>query len=551
MVVRLLLAAPMIAVLEDSPLLLLFLVAALGYLLGRIRVAGFGLGVAAVLFVGLGVSSLDPDLKLPELVGSLGLVLFVYTIGTAAGPGFFASFRRRGLTHNALALGLLLVAAALTASLHWVLHLDAPLVAGTFAGSLTNTPALASVIQTLRDTVPGQEALLAQPVVAYSVTYPAGVVGVLLSIWLMQRIWKADRAPSSRAGDAAAGQIVNQTVRVTRAEAMAVPALELCHAHGLRALFGRMKRGDSVSVVTAATRFQEGDTVVVVGDAASVRAATALLGEACDEHLDLDRRLLDYRRIFVSSAALSGRLLRELSLPARFGATVTRIRRGDVDLLPDDDTVLELGDRVRVVGPRARMDEVSRFLGDSYKALAEVDVVTFSLGIALGLALGMVPIPLPGGASFKLGAAGGPLIVGLVLGRVGRTGPLVWTLPFSANLTLRQLGLVLFLAGVGTRSGYSFASTFAHGGGLAIFAAGAGITCVTALGGLWIGHRVLHIPRDVLVGVIAGVHTQPAALAFAVEQTESEQPNLGYSTVFPLATIAKIVLAQVLLALLR
>jgi putative transport protein len=541
----------MIALLKENPLLLLFLVAALGYLIGRIRVAGFGLGVAAVLFVGLAVSSRDPDLKLPELVGSFGLVLFVYTIGVAGGPGFFASFRRRGLAANALALGLLLFATGLTASLRWLLHLDGPLAAGMFAGSLTNTPALAGVLQTLRDTVPGQEALLARPVVAYSVTYPAGVVGVLLSIWLMKRIWGADGAPSSESGDRVAGELVNQTVRVSRAEAMAALAHDLCHEHGLRALFGRMKRGEHVSVVTAETRFQEGDLVVIVGDAASVRAATALLGEAVSEHLDLDRRALDYRRIFVSAQSLSGKLLRELALPARFGATVTRIRRGDVDLLPDDDTVLELGDRIRVVGPRERMDEVSKFFGDSYKALAEVDVVTFSLGIALGLALGMVPIPLPAGASFKLGAAGGPLIVGLLLGRLGRTGPMVWTLPYSANLTLRQLGLVLFLASVGTRSGYAFATTFAQGGGLAIFAAGAVITCVTALGGLWIGHRVLRIPRDVLLGVIAGVHTQPAALAFAVEQTGNEQPNLGYSTVFPLATIAKIVLAQLLLALLR
>ena len=197
------------------------------------------------------------------------------------------------------------------------------------------------------------------------------------------------------------------------------------------------------------------------------------------------------------------------------------------------------------------MEAVGRFLGDSYRALSEIDILSFSLGLALGLLLGVVPIPLPGGLSIRLGLAGGPLMVALALGALQRTGPLVWSLPFSANLTLRQLGLVLFLAGVGTRSGYAFATTFAQGGGLAIFVAGALITCLTALGGLWVGHRILHIPRDVLVGVIAGVHTQPAALAFAVEQTESEQPNLGYSMVFPLATIAKIVLAQLLLALLR
>ncbi len=542
----------MLALLHESPLLLLFLVAAIGYLIGRIRVAGFGLGVAAVLFAGLAVSALDPDLKLPELVGSFGLVLFVYTIGVAGGPGFFASFRRRGLAENALALGLLTFAAALAASLRWLLHLDGPLVAGTFAGALTNTPALAGVIQALKDGGAADEALLARPVVAYSVTYPAGVVGVLFAIWLMRRLWKDHPGPSSKGpDDAPPGHLINQTVRVTRAEATEQSALDLCHAHGLRALFGRMKRGELVSIVDERTHFQPGDLVVVVGDEPSVRAATALIGEPSAEHLDDDRRVLDFRRIFVSRGKLAGRALRTLALPARFGATVTRVRRGDVDLLPDGDTHLELGDRIRVVGPRARMDEVSAFFGDSYKALAEVDVVTFSLGIALGLLLGMVPIPLPTGASFKLGAAGGPLIVGLVLGRLGRTGPLVWTLPFSANLTLRQLGLVLFLAGVGTRSGYAFATTFTQGGGVSIFLAGAAITTLTAFLGLWFGHRVLRIPRDVLVGIIAGVHTQPAALAFAAEQTGNEQPNRGYATVFPMATIAKIVLAQLLLALLR
>lgn len=543
----------MFALLRESPLLLLFLVAAAGYVVGRIRVAGFGLGVAAVLFAGLAVSAHDPALKLPELVGSFGLVLFVYTIGVAGGPGFFASFRRRGLAENALALGLISLASLLAASLRWLLHLDASLAAGTFAGALTNTPALAGVIQALKDGGAADEAMLARPVVAYSLTYPGGVIGVLFAIWVMRRVWKKDQGAVSLRSleDAPPGHLINQTVRVTRDEATTAPALELCHAHGLRALFGRMKRGEIVTIVTDETRFQKGDRVVVVGDDPSVRAATALLGEPSEERLDLDRRVLDFRRIFVSKSALAGRSLRELSLPARFGATVTRIRRGDVDLLPDGDTHLELGDRIRVVGPRARMDEVSAFFGDSYKALAEVDVVTFSLGIALGLLLGMVPVPLPGGGAFRLGAAGGPLIVGLVLGRLGRTGPLVWTLPFSANLTLRQLGLVLFLAGVGTRSGYAFASTFSQGGGVSIFLAGALITAVTAFTGLWFGHRVLGIPRDVLVGTIAGVHTQPAALAFALEQSENELPNRGYATVFPVATIAKIVLAQLLLALLR
>jgi putative transport protein len=227
------------------------------------------------------------------------------------------------------------------------------------------------------------------------------------------------------------------------------------------------------------------------------------------------------------------------------------VRRGDIEFLPDKTTVLELGDRVRVVAPPSRMDEISHWFGDSYKALSEMDVITFSLGIALGLLLGSIPIPTGAGASFKLGFAGGPLIVGLVLGRLGRTGPLTWSLPFSVNLTVRQMGLVLFLAGVGTRSGYAFVSTFREGGGLTVFAVGAVVTCMVALGSLWVGRRLLKIPMSVLIGMVSGVHTQPAALAFACEQTGNDLPNLGYAMVFPIATIGKILLAQLLVVLLR
>lgn len=214
-------------------------------------------------------------------------------------------------------------------------------------------------------------------------------------------------------------------------------------------------------------------------------------------------------------------------------------------MLADEELVLEAGDRVRVVAPRERLDEVSAFFGDSYKAIAEVDVLTFGLGVAIGIALGEIPLPLPGGVTFRLGAAGGPLIAGLVLGRLVRTGPLTWSMPYSANLTLRQLGLVLFLAGVGTRSGSTFAATVAKGGALPLFVVGAAITLTVALAIVVVGRR-MRVPAAVLAGMIAGIHTQPAALTFACERTNSEAPNVGYAAVFPLATIAKIVLAQVL-----
>ncbi|HSO38750.1 MAG TPA: aspartate:alanine exchanger family transporter [Labilithrix sp.] len=541
------------AILHESPLLVLFLVAAAGYLIGKIEIAGFSLGVAAVLFAGLALGAIDPKLALPEIIQAFGLVLFVYGIGISSGPGFFASFRRRGLRDNVVALALLAAAATATAALALAMGLSGATAAGVFAGALTNTPALASVLESMKAiAAPGTTPSNA-PAVAYSVTYPAGVIGVIAAMWIAQRLGRGsagDAALSLRSARAAAPSLGNVTARVTRLFASVGSAKEAMREAGLPVLFGRMKRGDVVCLATDNTPLRQDDLVTLIGSEGDLARAAEIIGEPSDVHLDLDRHVLDFRRIFVSSPDVTEKPLESLRLPERFGAIVTRVRRGDVELLPTAETSLELGDRVRVVGPRERMGEISRFFGDSYKALAEIDVITFGVGVALGLLLGAVPVPLPGGTSFKLGLAGGPLVVGLVLGRLGRTGRLVWTLPYSANLTMRQLGLVLFLAGVGTRSGDAFVTTLAHGG-LTIFAAGAVITCAVATTMLVVGRRVLGIPMPLLMGIVSGIHTQPAALAFASAQAKSDQPNVGYASVYPLATIAKIVFAQLLVALLR
>lgn len=533
--------------LRDSPLLVLFLVAATGYLAGKVEVAGFSLGVAAVLFAGLAVGAVDPKLALPEIVQAFGLVIFVYGIGVSSGPGFFSSFRRRGLRDNGLTLALLGSGAALTGALALLFGLSGPTAAGAFAGALTNTPALASVLDAIKGTSGSA------PAVAYSVSYPMGVIGVIVAIWVARRVWRLDEPgePASLRSLGAAGRALeNVTVRVTRPFATVGAAKRAMQEAGLPVLFGRMKRRDEVYIATDDASLEPGDLVILVGVEGSLDRAVAVLGEASEVRIDLDRRILDFRRIFVSSPEPTGKPLASLHLPERFGAIVTRIRRGDVELLPSAETVLELGDRVRVLAPRERMAQIAGFFGDSYKALAEIDVITFGLGIALGLLLGAMPIPLPGGSSFRFGLAGGPLVVGLVLGRLGRTGRLVWTLPYSANLTLRQLGLVLFLAGVGTRSGNAFVTTLRHGGG-EIFLAGAIVTFTVATSMLVVGRKLLRIPMPILLGMVAGIHTQPAALAFATQQTKTDQPNVGYSSVFPVATIAKIVFAQLLLLAIR
>ncbi|HTN82947.1 MAG TPA: TrkA C-terminal domain-containing protein [Sorangium sp.] len=544
----------MIRLLADSPLLLLFIVSAVGFLVGRVRIGGFHLGVAAVLFVGLGAGAVDPALQLPEFVTVFGLALFVYTVGLTSGPGFFASLRRRGLRDAALAAFALLVAAALAALAARLAGLRGAAAAGVFAGATTSTPALASALEVIKSAPEAaREALSSGAVVGYSVTYPAGVLGTLGAIGLMQRLFRGDHDAelrSRRDAGALEQRLTNVTVRVTRDEALGVPAGEIRQRHGLHVLFGRMRRGQELAIATDATVFERGDLVGVIGGEDDVSAAALLLGEATTEHLEFDRSLIDYRRMFVSRPAVTERPLRALRLPERFGAIITRVRRGDVDLLPDDRTELELGDRVRVVAPRERMEAVARYLGDSFKAISEIDVITFSLGIALGLLLGSAPIPLPGGAPIKLGFAGGPLLAGLVLGRVGRTGPLVWTLPYSANLTLRQLGVVMFLAGVGTRSGYSFARTLQQGGAAALIGSGVVITAVVAFGTLLVGRRLLRIPMGTLTGMLAGIQTQPAVLAFSLEQARSDAPNTGYASVYPVATLVKIVAAQLLVRLL-
>ena len=571
----------MIQLLINNPLLLLFSVAALGFLLGRVKIAGSSLGVAAVLFVGLAFGALDPNIRVPELLYQLGLALFVYTVGLTSGPSFFAALRRKGLRDNLLILVILLFAAGLTALAALALRLPATYAAGLFAGSLTNTPALASVLEYLKAVLPANSPVLTEPVVAYSVAYPMGVVGTLLALALAQRRWgtpagargsaapgpAAAQAADDRAGPgnpapasqashlhpraAANGSVTNRTVLVTRPDVAAHSIEELSRGQGWDVVFGRVRRAGRLSVAEGHSRLEVGDAVTVVGAPEVLEQVAAFLGRASDERLDMDRSQLDTRRIFVSDPKVAGLPLSELNLPERFGALVTRVRRGDVEFVPHGATVLELGDRVRVLTQPENMPAVSAFLGDSYRALSEIDILSFGLGLALGLLLGVVPLPLPGGVTLTLGLAGGPLMVALVLGALHRTGPLVWSLPYSANLTLRQLGLILFLAGVGTRAGYAFFTTLAQGAGLAIFLVGALVTTLTAVAMLWAGHRLLKIPMGQLAGMLAGLQTQPAVLGFALESAGTEEPNVGYASVYPVAMIAKIILAQLLLALLK
>ena len=545
----------LIDLLVKHPLLLLFLVSTIGYFIGEIRIKGTGLGIAAVLFVGLAFGALSPELTLPTELVSLGLVLFVYSVGLSSGPGFFASFSRSGLRDNLMVAGVLVFAAVIVVAESYVLGFKSSVAAGLYTGALTNTPALAQVITFMSASPPINAAasVATEPVVGYSVAYPMGVLGPIFAILIMQRVWRINYkqdADQVRDMFPVEQDIYNRTVRVTNPALIGRPLREMSGRQAWRVLFGRMRRGDTIELATGDTLLQLGDLVSVIGTPEDVDAVVSALGEPAAEQLDLDRSAYDFRRVFVSQPDLVGKKLADLDLPHKYGAIVTRVRRGDIELLAFGDLRLELGDRVRFVAPRSQVKPLSEFFGDSYKRLSEINLGSFGLGVTIGLLVGMIPIQLPGGIEFRLGEAGGPLIVALILSALRRTGPIVWTLPYSANLTLRQFGLTVLLAGIGIRSGYTFLNTLTQEGGINILLAGAVVSLVTPFLVLLIGYRWFKLPFGVLTGIVSAVHTQPAVQAAAINQARNDLPNHGYALAFPMATITKILLAQLIAAFL-
>jgi len=318
--------------------------------------------------------------------------------------------------------------------------------------------------------------------------------------------------------------------------------------HHFRMAFGRIKRGEATSLSNWDTVLQRGDQLVLIGTEQTLSVVAPLIGPLAENQLTYDRSVYDVRRVFVSNSEVAGNTIASLNLAERFSLIITRVQRGDMDLLATPDTVLELGDRILLVAKRDDLPEIKAIFGDSYERLSRVNLLSFGLGMTLGLLLGMVNIILPGGYTLNLGFAGGPLIVALLLGQLRRTGPIVWTLPYGANLTLRQIGLILLLAGIGIRSGQTFYLTLATDLGWKLFLAGGVIAVTTTALTLFIGYRMLRIPFSFLGGMVG---SQPAVLDFAIEQAGNKYPNIGYTRMLPVALIGKILFVQVLYNLLN
>lgn len=526
----------MLNMLLASPTLLLFVLIAVGAYLGSLRIKTLSIGPAAVLFAALALSALNPKLELPTIIGTLGLSLFAYTIGVTCGPAFFGSLCG-GAKPMAAIVAVLSVSGAGVYALGHVLHLRAGSIAGLFAGSLTNTPALAAATDRLHGAT--------SPTVAYSITYLFGVIGMIAAAWFALR--RGRTAPVAADIDKP-DPIVTVTVAVSRRD---LPTLgHLAGMHQNEIVFGRVRHGDERFAATKDVTLRPGDLVTVIGPATVVSEISDWLGECTNENLALDRRFLDFRRITVSRHQHAGHTIGQLGLGHRFGAVVTRIRRGDVDLVATADQHVEPGDRLRVVAPRAKLAEVATYLGDSETGMSDINPFGMALGLALGIALGMVSIPMFGIGSFVLGAAGGPLIVGLILGRLHRTGPIAWGIPHSASASLNQFGLYAFLAWAGSHAGGQFVTALTSPLGLKLALAGFLVTSATAVAIITVCRHVFKISGPQLAGMLAAAQTQPAVLAFAADQANGdERVNVGWALIYPAAMITKIVIATVLAGL--
>ena len=533
-------------VLADNPLLLLFLVVGLGAALGRVRVRGIGLGPAAALFVGLAFSAADSDLaNTPSIIPTLGLALFIYTIGLASGPSFVEGFRQGGARVVVGAVLVLGAIAGVVAIVIGVLDLDVGARAGLYAGTQTNTPALQAALQALDSDITA--GVVTDPVVGYSIAYPFGVLAMIAAAhWSMRRANRpGPHGEPPAAASTARTNATSWTVEIVRS---GLPPLgDLRHWADELLAFSRVEHDGDVDLATNATTLVPGDLCTVIGAPEAVAHFTDWAGRRSERHLALDRQKLDFRRVSVSNRSLAGEHLRSLDLEGRFGATVTRVRRGDADLVADSDFTLRLGDRLRVVGPVDRMGEIASLFGDSDRSLGEVDAMGFALGMAIGLLIGVISVPLPGGGAIELGVGGGPLVAGLVLGTISRTGPITWQVPHAANLTLRQLGILMFLGGVGIRSGATFADSVATATGAKLAVGALVVSIVTAVSAALLVKLVRSDPITA-AGQLSGFQTQPAVLAFATERSNGdERVDSGYALVFPVAIVVKLILVQLLL----
>ena len=503
----------------------LFLIVALGFMLGRIKIKGLSLDVSAVIFIALLFGHFG--VIIPKELGNFGLVLFIFTIGIQAGPGFFDSFRSKGKTLIILTVLIILSAGLTAVGLKYAFDIDTPSVVGLIAGALTSTPGLAVAIDSTNSPLAS---------IAYGIAYPFGVIGVILFVKLLPKIMHVDLDKEARRLEAERrGSFPELGTCIFRVTNRAVFGRTLAQINA-RAMTGavvsRVKHEEKILMPTAGTLLQEGDYVQAVGSEESLQQFAVLVGERREGELPLDHTQ-EIESLLLTKKDMINKQLGDLNLQRNFSCTVTRIRRSGIDLSPSPELELKFGDKLMVVGEKEGLRGVARLLGNNAKQLSDTDFFPIAMGIVLGVLFGKLNLSFPGGLSFSPGLTGGVLMVALVLSAVGKTGPVLWSMSGPANQLLRQLGLLLFLAEVGTSAGKNLVATFEESGML-LFGVGAAITLVPMLVAVLVGRLVFNISLLDLLGTITGGMTSTPGLAAADSMVDSNIPSVAYATVYPI-----------------
>lgn len=532
------------------------LVAMVGLSIGAIKVRGLGLGIAGVLFAGLaaGHFGLAINHSTLEFAREFGLILFVYTIGVQVGPGFFSSLKKQGLPLNLMAAGVVIFGSLLTVLL-WKLFLPPNQLAaavGLLSGATTNTPSLASAQQALKDQPGILPATLALPGQAYAIAYPFGILGIIVSMLAVKWIFRIDvhAETFALAKLAPAPTLENANIEVHNRNLEGIELRELPLLGTTSVVISRVYREGTSTLARHDTKLKVGDVIHAVGVSPAIRDLKTLVGR--DATIDL-RKLpgpISAQRLLVSKSAVVNKALGELAYPQRFGVNLTRITRAGVDLPVTRTSRLQAGDSVTAVGELAAIEKVAAEVGNSAKQLNHPQLVGVFLGIALGVLIGSIPIFVPGiPAPLRLGLAAGPLLVAITLSYLGRVGPILWYMPHSANLMLRELGIVLFMACVGLKGGQGFVANLLASG-VTWLVIGATITLVPMLLVGLIGRGVFKLNYLTLCGLMSGSMTDPPALAFAQSITGSDGPTVSYATVYPLVMLLRVFSTQVIVLLL-
>lgn len=529
--------------------------AAVGLMVGKIKVKGVSLGGAGALFVGIimGHLGLRIDPNVLHFMQEFGLILFVYTIGMQVGPGFIDSIRRHGLVLNILAVSVVLMGVIVTLCLYFFtdMHNNVPVLIGMLCGAVTNTPSLGAANSAF--VAAGADTSLTG--IGYAVAYPFGVIGIILVMILVRIFFKQN--PQKAADDYAAEiaathkEIVSCSLLVENKNLFGIALKEIPGLISSGVVITRLLRDDSIITPNGKTVIQEGDKVHIVGMPEAVTTMEKVIGSRLETPITKNNSSLATRSILVTNKKMLGKTIGSLAFPERYGVNVSRVVRGEFKFTGRLDLRIKFADKLLVVGPAEGIDAVAKELGDSLQALDHPEIIPAFVGIFLGIILGSIPIAIPGMPTpLKLGLAGGPLVIAIVLSRVRKLGPLNFFMAASANLMLRELGITLFLTCVGLNAGIKFFDVLLNGDGFYYMGLAALITFIPLMVAGIVGKLVFKVNYLSLCGMIAGSMTDPPALAFANGLSNSEAVNVGYASVYPLTMLLRILSGQVLAILL-